>query len=80
MPVDTYFVVTWDEDGASIDEMDVAELERQLADDSLNGGECLPRVPDDADTNYWPEGRALIIKGRIVVPKAVKVVERYEVD
>jgi len=37
-------------------------------------------VIDALDTNYWPEEGCLIIKGRVVEPKPVKIVEEYEVD
>lgn len=30
------------------------------------------------DTNYWPEGAILLIRGEIIQPKPVKLVESYE--
>ena len=77
---DTYFVISWGKGVTEIGEMDVVEIERELADESLPGGQCLSRCPDEPDTNYWPEGGTLIIKGKIVVPRPVKVVERYEIE
>ena len=39
----------------------------------------LDAVPTERDTNYWGEGRCLIIKGEVVVPKAKEVVTIFEI-
>lgn len=38
----------------------------------------LDALPDTPDTNYWPEGSFLLIKGEIVVPKPRQVIIEYE--
>jgi hypothetical protein len=38
----------------------------------------LSEMPKHRDTNYWG-GKALIIKGSVVVPKPIKVVEEYDI-
>lgn len=39
----------------------------------------LEKMPEDSDTNYWG-GKELIIKGKIVTPKAKEVVTKMEIE
>jgi hypothetical protein len=38
------------------------------------------RLEKESDPIYWGENSILIIKGELVVPKPVKIVEQYEVE
>jgi len=39
----------------------------------------MAEVEAEIDTNYWPEGSSLIIKGKVEVPRPVEVIEKYTV-
>ena len=77
---ETYFLITWEEDGVRIEQMGKEQLTRELAEGDIDGAVCLKGVPSCTNTAYWGEGGALIIKGSIIVPKPVKVVETYTID
>jgi hypothetical protein len=40
----------------------------------------LDRLPDEHDTNCWPEGAYLLIRGEIVTPKPKQVTTKWTVD
>jgi hypothetical protein len=61
---DTYFVIRVSEDGGE--------------EPYYGTRECLPAIPDQ-DPQSWPEG-ILVIKGKIVTPKAVQKIVEYEVE
>jgi hypothetical protein len=42
-------------------------------------GNVLAELPEDPDTNYWGDG-VLIIKGKMIVPKAETVVTKYNIE
>jgi len=42
-------------------------------------GKVMTELPEDPDTNYWGED-VLIIKGKMVSPKAEKVVTKYSIE
>lgn len=42
--------------------------------------EYLDSIPRETDINYWGEGKVLIIKGDVSVPKPKKVIETFEID
>ncbi len=79
----TYFII-WNSDGETY--VEVIEPSK-LVKDLVNGDygddplflDTLP-VGINAQTDYWPEGSHLIIKGEIVVPKPVEVVMGYKIE
>lgn len=81
---ENYFVLTSGEDGISISMISKKELEKSLKEkDWGDKVKFLDRVPD-IDKGCWgqdeDEEAIIIIKGEIVVPKAVKRVTEYEVE
>ena len=54
------------------------ELEERINDADEGPIEYLDKI-EKSDTNYWGDG-VLIIKGEIIVPKAVETVTKMEVD
>ena len=72
-----YYVLYPGEDGMTVCELTKEQLERRLAEEYYGRREFLDHVPE-GDHNYWGP-TILILKGEVVVPKVVKVVEKYEV-
>ncbi len=75
---DQYFVIKTTEDGSTLREMTKEALEAELAE----MGDRRP-APHDLSrkwgTDLTAEAGYTIIKGRIVAPKPVEVVTKYEV-
>ena len=82
-----YFVLRSDEDGTKVDgPFTRTELLEKVTpgDDGTTwygNVQFAPRIPD-RDGGCWiaPEGTTVVIKGRIVIPQAVKLVVRFEGD
>lgn len=74
-----YFVLVPGEDGLRTYAMDEAELVKRLNESYWGEDvEFVDRVPPNADSNYW--GRIIvIIRGSVVVPKAIKVVKEFAI-
>lgn len=79
-----YFVIHNSEGDTTVEALTKEELlERLTPDEDLNyyyggNGECLGNI-DNSDTNYWGDS-LLIIKGEIVTPTAVKVIEKVDIE
>jgi len=79
-----YFVITPGEGEASIDAIDRFELEQRLR--KHEDGDCYygsdlvfkKTVLGQGDIAYWGDRDILIIKGKVVVPEPVSVVETYK--
>lgn len=76
-----YFVIHNSEGDTTVEEVTKEELESRLeSEDPYYGtSDCLDKIPERSDTNYW-EGKPLIIKGDIVVPRSVQVITKIEID
>lgn len=79
-----YFWCESGEDGTSIRPMTADRLQSEL-DERIKDGYAKPvflsSVPQN-DKGSWmnaPDHAVLVIKGEIIVPKAVKIVEKYQV-
>ena len=72
----TYFLIYSSEDGISVTPYKKDDLLEVLKENR----EYYEYVSDlsEHDPEYW-EGNVLIIKGEIITPKPIKVVEEYEV-
>ena len=78
---DMYFVIHNSDGDTTIDRITKSQLEARLNDeDYYADAEFLSEVPDELDTNYWPENAHIIIKGRVIVPKSVSKVTAFEVE
>ena len=79
--MENYFMITKTEDGFYVQKFSKKDLlieldeERELEKPLT----FLSNIPDELDINCWPVGR-IIIKGEIIIPKPVKIVEEYEID
>lgn len=75
-----YFIICNSDGETTVDQVSKEELKKRI-DGSWYGAleDVLKAVPRNADTNYW-DGKILIIKGKVVCPKPVKVVERFEIE
>jgi hypothetical protein len=77
-----YFVIGNDGDGGGYaEQLSTEELEKRINPDSegsIDYEHFLSKI-NDPDTNTW-DGAVLIIKGEIVVPKAVTKVVKMALD
>jgi hypothetical protein len=82
MPDEQYVVIACSEDGnVSIKAWSKEDLlDEVLNQDDPHYGttECFTSMPD-SDPQSWPR-KLLILRGGIVVPKAVEKVTQYEID
>jgi hypothetical protein len=72
-----YFVISCSEDGeTTVEVMDRETLLERIESEYWGSKEVLSELPENTDTNYWGNG-LVIIKGKMVVPKAEQVITRY---
>lgn len=76
---ETYFTISNSDGDTYVYEATKESLLKELDEGDLSIDEILTEIPESNDTNYWG-GKTLIIKGEIVVPKPVTVVEKYELE
>lgn len=78
---DKYYVLTGSEDGdIRIEEFTEAEIQNRINDEDYGGDEkWLDKIEGSEDPLYWGPG-GIIIKGRIVTPKAKTVVTEFEIE
>ena len=78
---ETYFWMSSGEDGTSITPLTKKELLERLEEENSDGQEFLSEIPDE-DKGCWRahENAVVIIKGRIIVPRAVEKVTKLEID
>lgn len=76
----TYFVIYNNEDGeVTVYEVGKEQLLTELQTGNLGKNpDFYDSVPNDGYVDSWSPDKMLIIKGEIVVPKAVQVATRYE--
>ena len=81
-----YFILRCDEDGTTVEQMTAEELTKAITPDGNGVTDYgknltfLDHVPR-SDKGYWMEGvdnAVVIIKGEIVVPRAIEVVTKME--
>jgi len=72
---ETYFVIRNSDGDTTVSEYTKQELLEEIGDMEY----IFPQIPENTDTNYWSEG-VLIIKGRVVAPRAERVVTLYDID
>jgi hypothetical protein len=80
-----YFVISVSEDGdVSVRRMSRQQILKDLNDENsgLKAEKVFEGNPKESDPNYWErEGKdTVIIKGELVSPKAIKIVEKYEIE
>ena len=79
-----YFVITQSDGDVNIDAITRSELEQRLRKDE--DGDCYygsnivfkKNILEHGVPSYWGDRSVLIIKGKIVVPEPVSVVETYK--
>jgi len=73
---DTYFIIHNGDGDTNVDVLTREELTKRL-NEEYYGDVGFLREITEKDTNYWGDA-LLIIKGEIIIPKPVKVIEEYE--
>lgn len=69
--------VIWNSDGDTyVEETTEQEVLEELKE--IKENPYLESLPENTETNYWPEGSRLIIKGEIIFPKPKKIVKSWE--
>ena len=75
---DAYFVIHNSDGETKVDTLTREELTKRLNEEYYGDApQFLEELDKRSDTNYWL-GAYLIIKGEIIIPKPVKVIEEYE--
>ena len=74
---ETYFVIRNSDGDTTVHEYDREHLLHDIQAGEY--GKVLAELPEDSDTNYWGNG-VLIIKGKVVQPKAEQVVTKYNIE
>ena len=74
---ETYFVIRNSDGDTTVRAVTKEELLHDLNDGEYR--DAFTELPNDPDTNYWGEG-VLIIKGKMVSPRAEQVVTKYDID
>ena len=77
----SYYAIHNTEDGLYISKVtDINKLLEAIADGDYGPLQFYTDIPYESDPNYWEDRPGLIlIKGEIVVPKAVETVTKYEI-
>jgi len=77
---EVYFVIRNSDGDTTVIERNKEDLiaDLEAGEFGIEGEKILERIPNN-DTNYWYEGSVLIIKGTIVVPKAVEHITKFEI-
>ena len=76
--MDKYFEIYFGKDGVTIDETTKEKLTQKLNTDYFRGTDFIANVGRDNINSEYIEHKVLIIKGKIIDPKPVEVVETYE--
>jgi len=74
---ETYFIIRNSDGDTTVRAVSKEELLRDIEDGEYK--DVFTELPNDPDTNYWGEG-VLIIKGKMVQPKAETVVTKYNIE
>jgi len=74
---ETYFIIRNSDGDTTVRAVSKEELLRDMEDGEYKN--VLSELPNNPDTNYWGEG-VLIIKGKMVQPKAETVVTKYNIE
>jgi hypothetical protein len=74
---ETYFVIRDSDGDTTVHEYDKEHLLHDI--EAGEYGDVLSELPENPDTNYWGEG-VLIIKGKMIVPKAEEVITKYSIE
>lgn len=78
---ETYYVIRTSCDGIYVNVMSKEMLLKEFGEEGsgYSAEQVLDEMPPDVDPNYWGES-LLIIKGKVVSPKAVETVTHWDVD
>jgi len=74
-----YFVIHVDDDGISVDSMEEAELIEKLDEQYYGEVEFLKKIDNEEEFRGLKSEALLIVKGEVIIPKPIKIVESYEV-
>ena len=74
-----YYVIHNGEGDTTVREYTKSQLLKELDEEGGFHEGIFDEMPSEADTNYWC-GKALIIKGSVVVPTEKAVVTQFDID
>ena len=78
-----YIVIRCSENGdvtvEQYNKKDLTELINDQEEENFDTHNFMKKITDK-DPQYWGPDNILIIKGEIIVPKPVKVIEQYQVE
>jgi len=72
------FIIYNSDGDTTVREIEKHEFLNRLNGDEYSSALFLNEIPDEIDTNYWPENAHLIIEGNIVCPKPKEKITVYE--
>ena len=75
-----YFHITQSDGEVSIAKLTKKEVEDQAVEDAEYDKTFFEPDVDFGSPGYWPEGRSLLIKGQVVVPRTKEKVTQFEVE
>ena len=78
MPLFSIYNSDGDTHVAEVKEKDIIEEIKECETNECDIPEYLEKLPENHDTNYWPEGSHLLIEGKIVSPKPKEVIKTKE--
>ncbi|MCP3684105.1 MAG: hypothetical protein GY861_15600 [bacterium] len=74
-----YFIIHNSEGDTTVDQVDKEELLKRIAEEYYGEVSFHKALPEETDTNFWGEN-LLIIKGEVVTPTPVKVIEKFDIE
>lgn len=80
--MEKYFVIHNGDGDTTVEEFTKEKIMNRINDNidgSYYGEQFLDEIPSERDTNYWG-GHPLIIKGTVVSPTPIKVVEKVTIE
>lgn len=72
-----YFLIRNVDGDTFVSEINREEILRDLDEYERNADDFLDKAPD-SDTNYWGEGKCLLIRGEIVTPQKKEVAIKHD--
>jgi hypothetical protein len=73
-----YIVIVPTEGGCSVYELPEHELLKRLNESYWGNVKWLDAIPKDSSVQYWKGPGAIIVRGKVVVPKPVTTVKEYQ--
>ena len=72
------FIISNSDGDTTVTPKTEAEFLQELNDGDYGDSPVFLTSLDREDTNYWPEGALLLIRGEIIQPRTAQVVKEYK--